>query len=158
MSVHPLTLVLQKQLKLHKSLYGLGLEKTDILKEGSLEGLNELLKKEQKHLTAIGQLEKERAQIVSSIVPDAEQAVLNDCLPLMPEKDRVEIAELQQALTDQLKDLKEINELNQELIHLSMQYVTMNLDLLMPNDMDNYKKQQDGEDTAPSISLFDSKA
>ncbi|SID91741.1 FlgN protein [Mycobacteroides abscessus subsp. abscessus] len=46
----------------------------------------------------------------------------------------MEIVELQQALIDQLKDLKEINELNQELIHLSMQYVTMNLDLLMPND------------------------
>ena len=51
-----------------------------------------------------------------------------------------------------------INGLNQQLIQQSLQFVNLQLDLLLPNELDNYSKEQDGQEPMPKLSLFDSKA
>ena len=57
-----------------------------------------------------------------------------------------------------LRELKDINELNQQLIQQSLQFVNLQLDLLLPNELDNYSKEQAGQEPMPKLSLFDSKA
>ncbi|WP_404404908.1 flagellar protein FlgN [Jeotgalibacillus malaysiensis] len=127
--------ILSQQIKLHKSLLELAKRKTVVIKENDLESLNQLIKDEQKHIQAIGALETKRQQLNTE--EDVQQ-----------EKD-----ELLQVIID----LKTINELNQDLLTQSMQFVSLNLDLLMPQpDSINYSKK-DNEDE-PVRSMFDSQA
>ncbi|MCK6206023.1 flagellar protein FlgN [Bacillus infantis] len=158
MSAQALIEVLKKQLKLHGSLLQLAQEKTGILKKGELDALNEAMKNEQKHIAAIQLLENKRGQIVAGMFPGKQNASLQDCMPHLSPEEREEAEHIQHQLAGLLFELKYLNELNQSLIDQSMQYVFMNLDLLMPSDTSNYQKEIDDEDAGPSISLFDSKA
>lgn len=128
--------ILQQQIKLHKSLLELAKRKTAVIKENELDQLNQLIKDEQKHIQAIGALEMKRQQIQTQ--EDVQS-----------EKD-----ELLQVIID----LKAVNELNQDLLTQSMQFVSLNLDLMMPQpDSINYSKK-DSEDDQPVRSMFDSQA
>lgn len=128
--------ILQQQIKLHKSLLELAKRKTAVIKENDLEQLNQLIKDEQKHIQAVGALETKRQQLTG----DED---------IQPEKE-----ELLQVIIE----LKAVNELNQDLLTQSMQFVSLNLDLLMPQpDSINYSKE-DNEDDQPVRSMFDSQA
>lgn len=158
LSAQPLIEILEKLLKLHKSLYQIALEKTEVIKKGDIEALNLLMKNEQTHINAITMIDKEREKILSKLLPDREETTLTDCLPLFPESDKDKLASLQKKLTNQLDQLKSVNGLNQELLEQSLQYVYFNLDLFLPNDLENYSKDNDEEPPLPNLSLFDSKA
>ncbi|AJD92149.1 hypothetical protein JMA_28320 [Jeotgalibacillus malaysiensis] len=127
--------ILQQQIKLHKSLLELAKRKTAVIKENDIEQLNQLIKDEQKHIQAIGALETKRQQLQAN------------------EDFQSEKEELLQVIIE----LKSVNELNQDLLTQSMQLVSLNLDLLMPQpDSINYSKES--EDDQPVRSMFDSQA
>ncbi|MBM7577753.1 flagellar protein FlgN [Jeotgalibacillus terrae] len=129
--------ILQQQTKLHRSLLELAHQKTAVIKENNLDQLNQLIKDEQKHIQAISALENKRQQMVTN--EDVQS-----------EKDEL----LQVVL-----DLKAVNELNQDLLTQSMQLVSLNLDLLMPQpDSMNYSKTNQDDDDKPARSMFDSQA
>ncbi len=128
--------ILGQQIKLHKSLLELTKRKTAVIKENDIEQLNQLIKDEQKHIQAIGALETKRQQLHTN------------------ENCQSEKEELLQVIIE----LKSVNELNQDLLTQSMQLVSLNLDLLMPQpDSFNYSKE-DSEDDQPVRSMFDSQA
>ncbi|WNS75091.1 flagellar protein FlgN [Bacillus sp. DTU_2020_1000418_1_SI_GHA_SEK_038] len=156
MSAQPLFVLLEKLLKLHKSLYQLALEKTEVLKKGDLEALQTLMKNEQSHVIAIRKIEDERVKMISELLPDHEDPTLRDCLPLFEKAEAEQIKSLQESLMEQLFELKTINELNQQLLEQSLQFVSLNIDLLIPESPTNYSK--DEEANRPSVTLFDSKA
>ena len=60
MSATNLTTTLEKLYKLHKSLFDLSVNKTDVIKKGDMSELDRVLKDEQKHLAAINTVEAER--------------------------------------------------------------------------------------------------
>jgi len=154
----PLIEILEKLLKLHKSLRQLGIEKTNVIKQGKVEELQALMKNERSHISAIQMVEKERQKMISELIPDKEEATLAQCLPLFEPSDREKISAIQQELIVELVELQAVNGLNQELLEQSLQWVHLNLDLLLPDDQPNYKKEHHEEDSLPQISLFDSKA
>ncbi|MDZ5711475.1 flagellar protein FlgN [Jeotgalibacillus haloalkalitolerans] len=128
--------ILHQQLKLHKSLLELAKQKTAVIKENNLDQLNQLIKDEQKHIQAISALETKRQQ-------------LNTLEDLQAEKGE---------LLHVIIELKSVNELNQDLLTQSMQLVSLNLDMLMPQpDSINYSKE-DSDDDQPVRSMFDSQA
>lgn len=152
----PLFKILDKLLKLHKSLYQIATEKTEVLKKGDLEALNTLMKNEQSHISAIQMVEKERVKLMQELLPGKKEATLQECLTLFERNEREELEALQEGLTHQLLKLKTVNDLNQQLLEQSLQLVSLNLDLLVPNNPANYSK--DEEDDMPNLSIFDSKA
>ncbi|WP_338449524.1 flagellar protein FlgN [Niallia oryzisoli] len=158
MSVQPLIEVLKKLLQLHKSLYQISLEKTEAIKKGNIEALNALIKNEQKHITAIQMMDKERTIHISRLFPELNEPTLSECLPRFEQSIREELASIQQELIGKLDELKAVNELNRELLEQSLQYVRLNLDLLMPDELTNYSKGHEQEASLPQVSFFDSKA
>lgn len=158
MQTEPLIEVLEKLLKLHISLHQLGMEKTNVIKKGKVEELQALMKNERSHISAIQIVEKERKKLIAELIPDKVEPTLAQCLPLFEPSDREKISAIQQELLVELAELKAVNSLNQELLEQSLQWVNLNLDLLLPDDQPNYKKAHHEEDSLPQISLFDSKA
>ena len=158
MSVQPLIEVLKKLVQLHKSLYQLSLEKTEAIKTGKIDVLNSLIKNEQKHITAINMMEKQRITIITKFFPDQKEPTLAECMQQMEPTDRDLLTSIQKDLVETIEELKAVNALNQELLEQSLQYVRLNLDLLMPDELPNYKGKPEEEALLPQFSFFDSKA
>ena len=149
---------MEKQLHLHKSLYQLSLEKTEVLKKGDIDALNLIIKNEKTHINVIQVIEKERKEWMSKWFPEREEMTLADCLPHFDQADREKITSIQHELIVELDQLKVVNGLNRELLEHSLQFASLNLELLLPKELSNYTKENDEEDPLPHYSLFDSKA
>jgi len=156
MLAQPLMKVLEKLIKLHKSLFQIASEKTEVLKKGNVETLQTLMKSEQSHISAIQMVEKDRVNLLEELFPQKKEPSLQDCIALFDGNDKEELLTLQEDLTEQLLKLKEVNDLNQQLLEQSLQLVSLNIDLILPNNPTNYSKEE--EEEIPNLSIFDSKA
>ncbi|MCA1055293.1 flagellar protein FlgN [Rossellomorea aquimaris] len=164
MSATALIATLEKLYKLNKSLYDLSVKKTDVVKSGDMGGLDNLLKDEQMHVTAINTIENERQRECRNYLKSLgllteEIPTLSQCIEHSPSGDQPVLRDWQQKLTALLFDLKERNELNQKLVYQSLQFVNMNLSVMQPQDnQSTYNKPNSDKPTMPSRSMFDSKA
>ncbi|USK49571.1 flagellar protein FlgN [Bacillus sp. CMF12] len=132
MSAETLIATMEKLLKLHKSLYELAVKKTDIIKTGDMDALNQMLKDEQAHIAAIGRLENEREKAANSIAPMLESPTVSDCLNILTQPDRLKLEAITNELAELIFELKEQNFLNQQLVHHSLQFVNVSMSLLRP--------------------------
>jgi flagellar biosynthesis/type III secretory pathway chaperone len=160
MSAEKLIYTMEKLLKLHKSLFEISQKKTEIVKIGDIEALNQTLKDEQAHVAAITKLEKERQTISSGMIPDMGHPSLSDCISIVRGKEKNRLTELHSELLELISEIKQRNELNQQMIFLSMQFVTFSLNLLAPQLANiNYGPNGGKADSyRPSTGLFNTKA
>lgn len=164
MSAEPLIQTLEKMLLLHKSLNQLAKQKTDILKAGDTDALNNLLKEEKKHIQAIQKFEIERQEASKEYLAKFEQsesktATLTECIKYANPTEKQKLNGLKSELQTQIKSLKDQNELNQQLIKQSLQFVNLSLDLLMPEiDTYNYERPGQAYQFNDGRSIFNSKA
>jgi len=154
---------LEKLLTLHQSLNSLARKKRELIMENDTDSLSKLLIDEQKHLKAIEQSDKERANAVkdfleSKNIPN-ETATLTELVGLVDESEREQLDTLKDKLLLEVKSLREENQLNQQLIYQSLQFVNVSLDMFRPAQQDfNYEKPVPQQSNRGSISMFDSKA
>ncbi|MCM3663595.1 flagellar protein FlgN [Mesobacillus subterraneus] len=152
--------IMKKMLKLHKSLYELSVKKTDIVKKGDMAALDQLLKDEQAHVAGINKLEQERMALSQEILPAVENPSLLDIANQTNPVDKDQLLQLRDNLVEVIADIKTRNELNQQLIHQSMQFINFSRSLVMPQQKEiNYgppagKKVQ----SEKSPGMFNSKA
>ncbi|WP_404356196.1 flagellar protein FlgN [Cytobacillus firmus] len=158
MSAEALTATMEKLHKLHKSLYELAVKKTDMIKTGDMDALNQMLKDEQAHIAAIGKMEQERQRVSQDLVPDLPSPSLGDCLSMLSEEDKHPLNGLKDQLSMLIQELKERNQLNQQLIYQSLQFVNMSMSLVQPqqNQSLNYVHPQANKIKHPQ-GMFNSK-
>ena len=157
MSAQPIITVLEKLVKLHKSLNQLAEKKTIIIKEGNTDALTALLIDEQKHVTAITQMEKEREQTVLAFM-SGKKANVDEVIEVAEPIEADTLQRLKEELLNEIKKLKDQNELNQQLLVTSLQFVNLSLDLLRPQDR-NYNYDKTNQEPPKQMkSMFDSKA
>ncbi|MDQ0269094.1 flagellar protein FlgN [Cytobacillus purgationiresistens] len=130
MSTEALITSMNNLLMLHKSLNELAIKKTDIIKTGDMEALDQMMKDEQKHVAAIGKWEEKRNSIVQAIVPDQPSPTLSDCLPAVSNEQQLRA--MKDELIEIVEELKERNQMNQQLVYQSLQFVNMSLSLAKP--------------------------
>ncbi|MFC3886527.1 flagellar protein FlgN [Bacillus songklensis] len=163
MQAEKLREILTKQLTVHKSLLAIAERKTDIIKKGDLQSLNEILKHEQAHIALISQLERERneetVKLLSGHPIQGEQPTLSDVIEAVHSTEKEPLRSLQTELVACIQSLKERNELNQQLIYQSMQFVNLTMDLIRPQPKNfNYEKPKRPINAVKSHSMFNSKA
>lgn len=163
MQAQQLITTLEKLHKLHRSLYDLSLEKTEPIKKGDTEALNEFIKKEQNHISAINTLEQVRQKLAAEFLLQKgiskSSPSLSEVIAYADETEKPELQKLKQDLLDLTVKLKEQNELNQKLVYQSLQFVNMNLSMLQPQaEQTNYSRQSGNKGQATQKSMFDSKA
>jgi hypothetical protein len=156
--------VLEKIVKLQKSLHQIALKKTDILKADDIEALGQLMKDELKHIKAVemvnGEREQIQRQLANELLLPPTNITISQLLKSSMLKDKESLRKLQVKLVEQTQSLKEINEFNQQLLQQSLNFVNLNLDLVLgQQESGNYTDNSSNEEEeSTSRSLFDSKA
>jgi flagellar biosynthesis/type III secretory pathway chaperone len=163
MQAQPLITALEKLHKLHRSLYDLSLEKTDSIKKGDTEALNDFIKKEQNHISAINTLENQRQKLAVDFLLQKGAAAgtpsLSEVIRHADDEDKPELERLKEELLALTVKLREQNELNQKLVYQSLQFVNMNLSMLQPQpEQTNYSRPTETKGQPSQKSMFDSKA
>lgn len=142
MSATLLIQTLDKLVKLHQSLYEVTKQKTEIIKVGDMDALQQIMKDEQAHIMSIQKLEETRMSISKQIAPQYVQPTVSQCLSFLSQEDAKQVSEITHQLKTIIMDLKETNTLNQALLKQSMQFVNVSLSLLKPTPKSiNYGKQ-----------------
>ncbi|MBO0603723.1 flagellar protein FlgN [Sporosarcina sp. E16_3] len=165
MSIATILATLGSLEKLHRSLLRLAYDKTNFIKSGDLELLDQLLKDEQAHLAAIVQLDSQRRRDVAQYLADQGRSVpmnptIADLLDAAPETDKKNLEEERDRLLHAIHDLKGQNELNQKLTYQSLQFVNLSLDMVRPRlEALNYSKPEiNGRLESKEQRTFDSQA
>ncbi|WML46885.1 flagellar protein FlgN [Neobacillus sp. PS3-34] len=149
-----------KLLKLHRSLRELADKKTDIVKKGDMDALTQLLKEEQAHITAISKLESERQNLAAAIVPAVDKPSVSDCLTVLHGEEKIMLEQMRSELVEIVFQIQQKNELNQQLIYQSLQFVNLSLDLIAPQPEEFNYGPPAGRVNEPGRSpgMFNSKA
>ncbi|WP_100401655.1 flagellar protein FlgN [Bacillus sp. FJAT-42315] len=158
MSAPKLIDVLDTMNRLHEMLYTLAEKKTDIMKQNDMNGLDQLLKDEQKYVAAINTMEKERQKLATALTGNAD-ATITDCQQVVHEQEKIKLQALKEQLVANVAKLKEQNELNQQLIYQSLQFVNMSMSLMRPQpEQPTYSHPTQGQNGQQKRSMFDSQA
>ncbi|WP_068673084.1 flagellar protein FlgN [Oceanobacillus sp. Castelsardo] len=163
MSIKPIIQSLFKLIDLHKELLSISEQKTELVKAGTIDKLQQLIVKERKQIRLLEQMEGKRQQEVEkwfSIqgLPTSDATITTILETLENESEKVEITKASEQLTDYMMKLKQQESLNQTLIDQSLQFVQLSLDLLNPSISNlNYGKQKQ-EMKSYNRSIFDSQA
>jgi flagellar biosynthesis/type III secretory pathway chaperone len=152
METAQMTSLLERLFNSHDDLLALGERKTEILKLGDMKELDVLLKEEDIEVKKLQVIEKERMLKFANVT-------LVDILEQAEEPEREKLINLQNQLISSYDALKKRNQLNQELLEQSLQYVNMSLSMVQPdNEPATYKNPKANPYNINSTSLFDSKA
>ena len=152
--------IMNNLLKLHKSFYELSVRKTDIVKKGDMAALDQLLKDEQSHMAAINKLEQERVAETKRLLPAMEDASLLEVAEQFAPELKVHLLRVREELLEVIEEIKVRNELNQQLIHQSMQFINFSRSLVAPQQKEINYGNPAGNKRKPEQSpgLFNSKA
>ena len=165
MNIDVIISTLQKLERLHRSLLDLSVKKTDIIKEGDMAGLDNMLKNEQTHIAAIERLEQQRQVEVTDYLrangfAPTEAPTVAQLIEVAPQQHKDTLQQARERLIDVIEQLKKRNDLNQKMIFQSLQFVNMTLDLVQPRpEQMNYSNDIGGRSAAPQKkTYFDSQA
>ncbi|WP_066192263.1 MULTISPECIES: flagellar protein FlgN [Gracilibacillus] len=161
MPVQTIIKQLNKLIELHDSLIGISKQKTEIVKAGDTQSLQNLLIREQKHVQAINQIEERRIASVQAWAAaenmDPKTVTVADIIEEHAQGvEKIQLEEVTVALASQLMELRRQEDLNKQLIQQSLQFIQLSLDMMQPSitNMNYGNTTQSG----PKRSVFDSKA
>lgn len=165
MSITTILTSLDNLEKLHRSLLQLAYDKTALIKNGDMDGLDQLIKGEQSHLAAIMQMEQQRQRAVVEFLTNQGRSVpvsptVADVLDVASETEQQMLKESRDRLLHAIHDLKWQNDLNQKLTYQSLQFVNLSLDMVRPQSESlTYSKTEiDGKKVSKEQTTFDSHA
>jgi len=148
---------------LHEDLIQLSNKKTEEIKQGDMEQLSKTLMDERKQIQAITQTEEKRQALVEDLFmkvnPDVEEKTVTTLLAHIDNDEyKQQLEDVVALLIDAIVQLRQVEQLNQELMAQSMQFVQLSLDMLQPSiQRMNYDEKQTIQDSVKQ-SVFDSKA
>jgi FlgN protein len=155
--------LLEKMVKLQKSLYQLSLKKTDLLKNDDIEALTELMKNELSHIKAMESFNLQREDLQRNLAFDLgipfQNLTISGFFQAEGLKEKELLKELQGQLIDITTKLKQQNEFNQELLSQSLNFVNLNLDIMTgQQDSGNYSRSNADIEEPETLSIFNRKA
>lgn len=168
MSLQALSHNLREIVNTNQQIYDLAMQKKEVLIAGDIEALATLVQRESELIKVISALENGRQQLVNTIIAEyrltqTEPIRVSDLLAVLPNSEaKTELGQLFDELSKLLSDLGVANQLNQELIENSLQFVNYSIDLFTDPEDDRVYQKPIAHDngTAPyqRRSIFDTRA
>lgn len=162
MSVSNIVNALEDLVEIHHQLAKISEEKTTLIKEGRIDEFQQLILTERKRILTLEQAETKRQKAVEQWFYgqgrlNEEMTITNMLELITDEQDQTSLATVATQLTEAITSLKRQEQLNQELLEQSMQFVQMSLNMLSPsiNQMNYGEKKQSNQ---RNRSVFDSRA
>lgn len=157
---------LRQLLLIYRALFTLADEKKRAIIHNEIEIINALTMKETKALKPIPALETEiRNQLTKlqrdlGFRPKLKMTLSEMTKMLVVPEEKQELADIQAALGDISIKLSKANELNQQLIQQSLEYVNFSLDVLCgpPDDEVTYKRPTVNADIQKRSGIYDTRA
>ncbi|RYL95814.1 flagellar protein FlgN [Sporolactobacillus sp. THM7-4] len=157
--------IVRQLIDVNDQLYHLALQKTEAIKSGDDEKVNEIAQLETPLVGLLESLEEKRKAEVSEDLRHAggigSKAMFSEWERIaVPEEKKAEWRELYERLVDSVYSLKQANQLNQDLLRESLQWVRLSLNLLQPQIRPtNYGNPNGGHDApSPYTGRIDSRA
>jgi len=129
-----LTEILEAQSDIYRALVELAAKKRQVLVDGSLEGLNAVVRAEQALLWRAGRFEERRAALQERLASELGVApgemTLQTLVDHLQDKDAARCRRLSRQLRESVDQLQQVNQVNRELITQSLAYVNLSLRLL----------------------------
>ncbi|MGD8190286.1 flagellar protein FlgN [Brevibacillus ginsengisoli] len=139
--------MLDNLLNLHRALYTLAEQKKDVLIKGNVEALTLMTQQEQKLIKAVNASEAARSQVIHDILAEkglslAEPTLYELIKSLTSIEEKSRLKSYREELIRIVSELRQANELNQQLLEQSLSFVNHSLDILTdtPEDEFIYKK------------------
>ncbi|MDR6883483.1 flagellar protein FlgN [Bacillus sp. 3255] len=164
MSVQKLIHALDALSDIHSRLLELGEQKKDYIIKNDIDALMKCANAESRLIKEITEVEKQRIHATNYILlerglklnPQITVSELSKIITNITDKQSLITAG--QQLSEFLLRLKEINELNQQLIRQSLQFINYSLDLMGGSDDDIVYHNTKHQTTINKRSLFDTRA
>ncbi len=144
---------LEEQLATYKLLVKYEQEKQEVLVNGEINQLEELVKKEQKVVFKNGELEKTRQEHISQLAEQAgvpqDDLTISRVIELAEGDMKDRLSNVYEELEYVLVELKDLNLKNNSLIEQSLSYINYSLDILVgasKDDPGTYDKSQSGKE------------
>lgn len=155
---------IEKLTVLHEQLLSISKQKTDKITESDTEGLVKLLTKERQLVQQINQVESKRSELVNQLCKERNIETEDITITRLLENldNQIEKADLEDEVTkliEQIVQIRESEQLNNELLQQSMQFVQLNLEMLQPEaqQVSYGNNAQQRQQTSRKRSVFDSK-
>ncbi|WP_400162648.1 flagellar protein FlgN [Brevibacillus sp. TJ4] len=157
--------LLDNLIQLHKALYTLATQKKEVLIKGQVDELVAITRQEQQLMKGITAAETARQQTVQELsgekgfsLQEGRLAELIKLTTSAEEKQR--LTTYREELARVVEQLREANDVNQQLLKQSLSFVTMTLDLLTDVPEDDYLYGQSATDLhrQTSRTFFNKKA
>lgn len=167
MSLQLLCRNLREIIVTNKHILQLATEKKEILIAGNIDALARIVQQESELIKTMSKLESERQHLVNNIIQQydmqQDEVRLSDLLAQIPSStEKEELSQLFIELSVILSEIHSLNELNQQLIENSLEFVNYSIDLFTdPADEQVYQKpiaHDHGSLNYQRRSIFDTKA
>jgi flagellar biosynthesis/type III secretory pathway chaperone len=152
--------------EIHSTLLELAEQKKQVLIHNQVEQLTQIVSAESRLLKRIGELDEERIRVIGEFMMDKgykpnPKVTVSDLTKIIfnPEEKK-QLLDQQRNLMGTIRKLREINQLNQQLIEHSLHFIDYSLDLLVgpPEDEAVYQNPQLQQRGMKRQGLFDTKA
>jgi len=139
--------ILENEYAYYKDMLELSKSKKDIIVEGKVAELDKIVKLEQNMIFNIGQLEKDReetvAKLCKSLGLDCGRINIRELMQVLKAEHRNQLEDMQLKLRRILADLKEVNDINGQLIQQSLEYIDYSINLVAGTGMETGSLYED---------------
>ncbi|WP_019534901.1 flagellar protein FlgN [Paenibacillus ginsengihumi] len=150
----------------HHSMLDLAEQKKHALIRGDVEELTRIVAKENKFIKQVGELDLQRVEAIGQYMiekgykPNPRVTVSDLTKIVFQAEDKKRLMEAQKKLLGAIRKLREINQLNQQLIEQSLAFIDYSLDLIAgpPENEVVYQHPQHAGGSAKRTGLFDTRA
>jgi flagellar biosynthesis/type III secretory pathway chaperone len=127
--------ILDNLINLHRALYTLAKQKKDVLIKGDIDELVKITQQEQKLIKAVEAAEAARIETVKELFAaqglSSSEGTLAELIKLITAaEEKARLTNYRNELLRIVSELRDANELNQQLLEQSLSFVNMTLDLL----------------------------
>lgn len=168
MAISQLVHTIQQLIIQHEKLLQLANEKREIIINDRVDDLLRITAEESKIVKEISGLEILSRQLLRQAgeslgIPMQESSTLGELLESLPDTDAIhrnQLSGVRTKLLETIDQLKQVNELNRQLIEQSLDYITFQIDILTdaPDQDVTYQRPADDQQVKKRIGLFDRKA
>jgi flagellar biosynthesis/type III secretory pathway chaperone len=135
--------LLDNLIQLHKALYTLAMQKKDVLVKGQVDELVAITRQEQKLIKGITAAETARQNVVKGLTAEKglslQEGTLAEWIKLTTSaEEKTRLTSCRNELSRIVTELRDANELNQQLLEQSLSFVNLTLDLITDTPEDDF--------------------
>lgn len=166
MSLEALLQTMAELNDVHNTLLDLAEQKKHVLIQNDVEQLTQIVNKENKLLKRIGELDQQRLEATGAFLMEKgfkpnPRVTVSDLTKIIFNMDeKKHLMDAQKQLMASIRKLRELNQLNQQLIEHSLAFVNYSLDLIVgaPEDEVLYHRPEQQPYGSKRPGLFDTRA